>query len=212
MIAEFGWPSAGYNLQRRRSRPHRAGARAARLRRPRRAPTASTTTSSKPSISRGRPSKAASAPIGACSTPSRQPKFAWTGPITDPDHWKLAGIAVLLGVLLSLPILALAGATLARPRCSRPRANMVGAWFAIVFAYLERPLFRARRGLRARARHRAADPADRHRAGAHRGDRRDRVRPQAAPADRVAAAGAGAAASRRRCRSTSRPIASRRRC
>ena len=22
---------------------------------------------------------------------SRQPKFAWTGPITDPDHWKLAG-------------------------------------------------------------------------------------------------------------------------
>ena len=21
---------------------------------------------------------------------SRQPKFSWTGPITNPDHWKLA--------------------------------------------------------------------------------------------------------------------------
>ena len=25
---------------------------------------------------------------------SRQPKFSWTGPITNPDHWKLAGIAL----------------------------------------------------------------------------------------------------------------------
>ena len=58
-----------------------------------RAPTrsASTTTSSKRSTSRGRPSKAASVRTGACSTPRAQPKFAWTGPIFDPDHWKLAG-------------------------------------------------------------------------------------------------------------------------
>ena len=42
---------------------------------------------------------------------SRHPKFSWTGPITNPDHWKLAGIAVLMGVLLALPILSLAGAT-----------------------------------------------------------------------------------------------------
>ena len=27
---------------------------------------------------------------------SRQPKFAWSGPIGDPDHWKLAGLALLL--------------------------------------------------------------------------------------------------------------------
>ena len=42
---------------------------------------------------------------------SRQPKFAWTGPITDPDYIKQAGLAVLLGLLLSLPILAIAGVT-----------------------------------------------------------------------------------------------------
>ena len=54
VIAEFGWPSAGYNMQERQSRPHRAGRRLARLRQ--RAPrlTASTTTSSKRSTSRGR--------------------------------------------------------------------------------------------------------------------------------------------------------------
>jgi hypothetical protein len=34
------------------------------------------------------------------------PKFAWAGPITNPDHWKLAGLSVLTGLLLSLPMLA----------------------------------------------------------------------------------------------------------
>ena len=66
---------------------------------------------------------------------SRQPKFSWTGPITDPDHWKLAGIAVLLGVLLSLPILALAGATVGQTALLAAAAHIVGAWFAILFAY-----------------------------------------------------------------------------
>ena len=47
---------------------------------------------------------------------------------------------------------------------------------------LERTLFRAGRRLCARPRHAAADPAGRHRAGAHRGDRRDRLRPRAAAA------------------------------
>ena len=40
-------------------------------------------------------------------------------------------------------------------------ANVVGAWFATVFAFWKTTLFRARRGLRARPRHRAADPAGR---------------------------------------------------
>ena len=38
-------------------------------------------------------------------------------------------------MLLSLPILALAGATLGQARCSPPPPHMVGAWFAIVFAF-----------------------------------------------------------------------------
>jgi cellulose synthase/poly-beta-1,6-N-acetylglucosamine synthase-like glycosyltransferase len=65
----------------------------------------------------------------------RQPKFSWTGPITAPDHWKLAGIAVLIGVLLSLPILSLAGATASQTALLATTAHIVGAWFAILFAY-----------------------------------------------------------------------------
>ena len=134
VIAEFGWPSAGYN--RRDANPEplvQAACCAISSPAPRRS--ASTTTSSRPSTSRGRPSKAASAPTGACSTPRAQPKFAWTGPITDPDHWKLAGIAVLIGVLLSLPILALAAATAGQTALLAAAAHIVGAWFAILFAY-----------------------------------------------------------------------------
>ena len=87
-----------------------------------------------------------------------------------------------------------------RCRCWRGRArppakpsrwpsptNAVGAWAAIVVRVLERPLFRARRRLRARPRPRAAGAAGPDRARAHRGDRRDRVRPRAAPPDLAAA-------------------------
>ena len=66
---------------------------------------------------------------------SRHPKFSWTGSITNPDHWKLAGIAVLIGVLLSLPILSLAGATASQTALLASAAHVVGAWFAILFAY-----------------------------------------------------------------------------
>src|SRR6202522_879100 len=45
---------------------------------------------------------------------SRQAKFSWTGPITDPDYIKRAGLAVLFGLLLSLPILAIRGVTMAQ--------------------------------------------------------------------------------------------------
>ena len=103
---------------------------------------------------------------------SRQPKFSWTGPITDPDHWKLAGIAVLIGVLLSLPILALAGATVGQAALLAAAAHVVGAWFGDRVRLLERALLRARRGhSRFALGARAADPADLHRADAHRGDR-----------------------------------------
>jgi exo-beta-1,3-glucanase (GH17 family)/cellulose synthase/poly-beta-1,6-N-acetylglucosamine synthase-like glycosyltransferase len=66
---------------------------------------------------------------------SRRPKFNWTGPITDPDHWKVAGVALLIGVLLSLPILSLAGATLGQATLLAAAAHTIGAWFAIVFSY-----------------------------------------------------------------------------
>ena len=110
VIAEFGWPSAGYNYHERLPGPHRAGRGAARFRRARR----------RLGIDYNiieafdQPWKTFEGGVGpywGLFDAQRQPKFAWTGPIADPDHWKLAGIALLLGVLLSLPILGDDGVT-----------------------------------------------------------------------------------------------------
>ncbi len=65
----------------------------------------------------------------------RQPKFEWSGPITDPDHWKLAGIALLVSVLLSLPLLTMNSITFRQSVTLAAAANVVGAWFAAVFAF-----------------------------------------------------------------------------
>src|ERR1700759_3454302 len=62
-------------------------------------------------------------------------KFAWTGPIVNENYWKLATIAVLVGVLMSLPILRLAEPTAKQAFVLSAAANGVGAWVATVFAY-----------------------------------------------------------------------------
>jgi cellulose synthase/poly-beta-1,6-N-acetylglucosamine synthase-like glycosyltransferase len=66
---------------------------------------------------------------------AREPKFAWTGPIVNPDYWKLATIALLVGVLMSLPILRLVEPTVLQALLLSTAANGVGAWIATVFAY-----------------------------------------------------------------------------
>ena len=66
---------------------------------------------------------------------AREPKFAWTGPVEDPAYWKLAGIALLVGVLMSLPILRLVHPTVMQALVLSAAANGVGAWVATVFAY-----------------------------------------------------------------------------
>ncbi|MCC6776174.1 MAG: glycosyltransferase [Hyphomicrobiales bacterium] len=71
----------------------------------------------------------------------RQAKFAWSGPVTDPDHWKVAGLAVLLGLLLSLPLLARRSATTGEAVMLATAANLVGAWFATVFAFWQSHYF-----------------------------------------------------------------------
>jgi exo-beta-1,3-glucanase (GH17 family)/cellulose synthase/poly-beta-1,6-N-acetylglucosamine synthase-like glycosyltransferase len=134
VIAEFGWPSAGYN--RHDANPGQA----------------EQATVLRDFIARAdalgidyniieaydQPWKTFEGGVGpywGMFNTSREPKFALVGAITDPDHWKLMAIAVLIGVLLSLPILSLAGVTGLQVTLLTGAAHAVGAWFAIVFAY-----------------------------------------------------------------------------
>ena len=150
VIAEFGWPSAGYNLK--DADPGRTE-QAVVLR----------TFVSKAEAygmdyniveAIDQPWKIFEGGVGpywGLFDASRHSKFSWTGPITNPDHWKLAGIALLISVLLSLPILAAgigelaAGGAARRRRQHRRRLGRDGV------RLLERTLFRAGLGLRATA-------------------------------------------------------------
>jgi cellulose synthase/poly-beta-1,6-N-acetylglucosamine synthase-like glycosyltransferase len=134
VIAEFGWPSAGYNFK--AANPGRLE-QAAVLR---------------DFVSRARaygidyniveaidqPWKTFEGGVGpywGLFDASREPKFSWTGPIYSSDHWRLATIALLVSVLLSLPILAMTTVTLSQAAMLAGCANVVGAWFAAVFAF-----------------------------------------------------------------------------
>ena len=133
VIAEFGWPSAGYNMK--AANPGRFE-QAVILR---------------DFISRAdamgidyniveaidQPLKFFEGGVGpywGMFTDGRQQKFAWSGPVTDPDYWKHALLSVLLGVLFSLPLLAMT-ATMSQAALLAGAAHVVGAWFATVFAF-----------------------------------------------------------------------------
>jgi cellulose synthase/poly-beta-1,6-N-acetylglucosamine synthase-like glycosyltransferase/exo-beta-1,3-glucanase (GH17 family) len=135
VIAEFGWPSSGYN--RRDAMPGRF---------------------EQAEIMRGfveradrdgidynlieaydQPWKTIEGSVGAYwglfDNQTREPKFAWSGPVTDGDSWKIAALAVALGILISLPVLGMAGVTLAQALLLVAAAHGVGAWTATVFDY-----------------------------------------------------------------------------
>jgi exo-beta-1,3-glucanase (GH17 family)/cellulose synthase/poly-beta-1,6-N-acetylglucosamine synthase-like glycosyltransferase len=134
VIAEFGWPSAGYNLG-----------------------NAEPGTFEQASVLRNFVTRAEAigmeyniveaidqpwkffeggvGPYWGILDASREPKFAWTGPIVNANYWKLAAIALLVGVLMSLPILRLAEPTVMQALMLSAAANGVGAWVATVFAY-----------------------------------------------------------------------------
>ena len=134
VIAEFGWPSAGYNFHNAnpghieqatviRDFVNRAEAYGIDY-----------------NIVEGidQPWKTMEGGVGpywGLFDASRQAKFSWTGPISDPDYIKQAGLAVLLGVLLSLPILAMSGITATQALMLAVAANVVGAWFAAIVAF-----------------------------------------------------------------------------
>jgi glucan 1,3-beta-glucosidase len=134
VIAEFGWPSQGYNLRNADPGPFQQALTLRNF------------------VSRAegigmeyniveaidQPWKFFEGGVGpywGLLNASREPKFAWTGPVENPDYWKLMTIALLVGVLLSLPILRLEQPTARQAFLLSATANGVGAWAATVFAF-----------------------------------------------------------------------------
>ena len=74
-------------------------------------------------------------PYWGISDASLRPKFAWTGPIVDADYWKTAALAVLIGSLLSIALLALPGATASQATLLTAADHLVGHWCASVLVY-----------------------------------------------------------------------------
>lgn len=134
VIAEFGWPSAGYNLKNGTPGPFEQ------------AVTLRTFVSRAEAIGMeyniveaiDQPWKFFEGGVGpywGILNAAREPKFNWTGPVEDPAYWKLAAIALLVGVLMSLPILRLVQPTVMQAFMLSAAANGVGAWVSTVFAY-----------------------------------------------------------------------------
>src|SRR3982075_1679478 len=134
VIAEFGWPSAGYNLKNADPGPFE---QAVTLRNfVSRAEAIGMEYNIVEAIDQ--PWKYFEGGVGpywGILNAAREPKFAWSGPVVDEAYWKLATIALLVGVLMSLPILRLSDATVMQALLLSAAANGVGAWVATVFAY-----------------------------------------------------------------------------
>src|SRR3982075_1050906 len=134
VIAEFGWPSAGYNLRNADPGPFEQASVFRNF--VTRAEAIGMDYNSSEAIDQ--PWKFFEGGVGpywGILNAAREPKFAWTGPIVNENYWKLAAIAVLVGVLMSLPILRLAAPTAKQAFVLSAAANGVGAWVATVFAY-----------------------------------------------------------------------------
>jgi cellulose synthase/poly-beta-1,6-N-acetylglucosamine synthase-like glycosyltransferase/exo-beta-1,3-glucanase (GH17 family) len=134
VIGEFGWPSAGHNFERAVPGPisqavilrdfvSRANARGIDY---------------NVVEAIDQPEKLFEGNVGpywGINDASLQPKFAWSGPIVDPDYWKTASLAVLVGFLLSIAILALPGATVSQATLLSAADHLVGHWCAGVLVY-----------------------------------------------------------------------------
>lgn len=134
VIAEFGWPSAGYNL--RNADPGQFQQALTLRNFVSRAEALGMEYNIVEAIDQ--PWKFFEGGVGpywGILNASREPKFAWTGPVENLDYWKLMGVALLVGVLLSLPILRLEQPTAKQAFLLSATANGVGAWAATVFAF-----------------------------------------------------------------------------
>src|SRR6202012_3786933 len=134
VIAEFGWPSAGYNLRNADPGPFQE----TRVLRNFVARAEAIGMEYNIVESVDQPWKFFEGGVGpywGILNAAREPKFSWTGPIVNEDYWKLAGIALLVGVLLSLPIFRLNRPTVMQSLVLSAAANGVGAWVSVVFEY-----------------------------------------------------------------------------
>src|SRR5215475_13584099 len=102
VIAEFGWPSAEYNLRNADPGPFE---QASVLRNfVTRAEAIGMEYNIVEAIDQ--PWKFFEGGVGpywGILNAAREPKFSWAGPIVNPNYWKLAAIALLIGILMSLP-------------------------------------------------------------------------------------------------------------
>jgi exo-beta-1,3-glucanase (GH17 family)/cellulose synthase/poly-beta-1,6-N-acetylglucosamine synthase-like glycosyltransferase len=134
VIAEFGWPSAGYNFH--NANPGRIEQAVLLRDFVTRAEAYGIDYNIIEAIDQPwKTSEGGVGPYWGIYDAQRHAKFSWTGPVADPDHWRLAGIALLVSVLLSLPLLTMSGVTFGQAVMLAGAANVVGAWFAAVFAY-----------------------------------------------------------------------------
>ncbi|GAB1716269.1 MAG: glycosyl transferase, family 2 [Nitrobacter sp.] len=134
VIAEFGWPSAGYNLRNADPGPFQQAVTLRNF------VTKAQSIGMEYNIVEAidQPWKFFEGGVGpywGILNADREPKFSWTGPVVDQAYWKLAGIALLIGILLSLPILRLVRPTVMQALLLSAAANGVGAWVATVFSY-----------------------------------------------------------------------------
>ncbi|HEY0220055.1 MAG TPA: glycosyltransferase [Afipia sp.] len=134
VIAEFGWPSQGYNLRQADAGPFE---QASILRNfVARADAIGMDYNIVEAIDQ--PWKFFEGGVGpywGILNAAREPKFSWTGPIVDKDYWKIATIAILVGILMSLPIFRLVRPTAKQALVLTAAAAVVGSWVATIFAY-----------------------------------------------------------------------------
>ena len=134
VIAEFGWPSGGYNYE--RAVPGRVEQALVIREFLSRAEAYGIDYNIIEAVDQ--PFKTFEGGVGAywgVFDAARNLKFSLTGPVSDPDHWKVAGLALLLGLLFSLTILTKPQATFGEAFTLAVATNMVGAWTAVVFAF-----------------------------------------------------------------------------
>ncbi len=139
VVAEFGWPSGGYNMK---------GAEPAPWLRPKSCATSSTapattawtTTSSRAFDQVWKTNEGSVGAYWGLFNADRKLKFDLAGAIREPNKERIVGAALLVGTLLSLIAFALRRPTFWHALMVAGAAQAVGAWLAVTIAHPAVPL------------------------------------------------------------------------